>query len=396
MGCNMRCKHCGSSCENSLPDELTTAEALNFADMCGEVSLSWITLSGGEPLIRNDLFEIIKRLNYNNVLVNVITNGWLMTDKIAKSLKSSGISTVAISLDGTKEIHDEIRKPGSYKRAQNAFKILKENGIYTGCITTILNQNINILENLKDELVTMEVGSWQLQIGLLMGNFSNNPHWMITPEQMENIVNFCCETQKEGKIIVYPADCIGYYDQKIINTFGFEHFNPIWDGCNAGVNSFGLLQNGNVVGCTSMRSKEFVEGNIRQKGLKEIWNDENNFSWRRNFSQNSLKGDCKICKYSTKCLGGCFNTRLTTNGDINSENLYCTHNLRIKNFRKKLLEFNSINILLEQSQKMICENRHQEALLLLNRAKEINFGNKKIEKLMALAKTKLKSSIVDF
>ena len=160
MGCNMRCGHCGSSCAGALPGELSTDEALDLCDQIAELGLRWITLSGGEPLTRKDTPKLVKRLSRNGVKVNIITNGWLLDEEMAKKLKKSGISTVAISIDGTPKIHDSVRKEGAFEHARNAFFAMTELGIETGAVTTITKKNIDILSDLKEELISMGVKTW--------------------------------------------------------------------------------------------------------------------------------------------------------------------------------------------------------------------------------------------
>lgn len=388
MGCNMRCKHCGSSCENALEGELNTQEAFKFIDMCHEMGLMWVTISGGEPLTRKDLPLLIKRFSDKGILVNIITNGWLMNNSVAQSLKESGICTVAISVDGTEKIHDKIRKQGSFARVKEAFKLLKKHGISRTCVTTISNQNLHNLNDLKNELISIGVDSWQLQIGVPMGNFADHQDWVIKPEDMNKIIDFICETRGEGKICVYPADCIGYYNQKLIKAFKNDPMSMIWDGCNAGIRSFGILHNGDIVGCTSIRDKSFIEGNIKNMTLKEIWDSPNTFLWRRNQTKDCLKGDCKICKYATRCLGGCANVRLTINRELDSENLHCSYNLLMKKLRKKLSLIYDFEMLLNQAQKSVDSKQYQEAMFLLNRAVEINPKNNLALELQTVAKQK--------
>ncbi|BED92914.1 MAG: radical SAM protein [Candidatus Paraimprobicoccus trichonymphae] len=330
MGCNMNCGHCGSSCKEVLPDELTTEQALKFIDMCAEIGLIWVTLSGGEPLIRKDLPILIEHLTEKKIAVNMITNGWLLNTSLVKKLKNLGVSTVAISVDGLKETHDSIRKKGAFLKAVNSLKLLKNNGISAGVVTTISKKNIKELESIKKLLVSLKVDLWQIQIGLPMGNFSNQKDWLIEPEQVLEIVDFCYKTFKEGNIEIYPADCIGYYDKKLmsINCVNSK-IEETWCGCNAGIRTFGILHNGDILGCTSIRDKKYIEGNIKYNSIKEIWENPNSFNWRRNFKAENLAGNCGICNYNKKCLGGCFNTRLAINKDIYSENKYCTHNISI-------------------------------------------------------------------
>lgn len=374
MGCNMRCKHCGSSCSEPLSDELTTEEALNLCDQIAKMGLRWVTLSGGEPLTRKDIPLLVERLTSRGVSVNIITNGWLLDEGLIKELKKSGIATVAISIDGTEEIHNLIRRPGSYEQSRRAFAILKENGIQAGAVTTISKQNLGILEDMKNELLAMGVGSWQVQIGLPMGNLKERPDWLLEPEQVDDILDFCYKTAIEGKMKIFPADCIGYCTTKEMEikkiSFGTNNVR-LWDGCNAGIRGFGILQNGDILGCTSIRNKEYIEGNIRERSLREIWEDKDNFLWRRNMVKTKLSGDCASCVYGSKCLGGCPNTRLTMTGSIYGENEYCSYNVELKKLRTKYQDENDADKLFGVSQTLMQRKRYQEAAYALKRVIEL-------------------------
>lgn len=172
MGCNMRCKHCGSSCAEALPDELNTSEALEVCDQ------------------------------------------------------------------------------------------------------------------LKD----LGVNSWQLQIALPMGNFAKRPEWLIEPQDILSIIDFAYN-KIGGKLLIVLADCIGYYSNKDIKVNeNFLNDNWSWTGCGAGKHVIGILHNGDIVACTSIRDKTLVAGNIREKSLKSIWESPDSFKWNRNFDSSKLKG----------------------------------------------------------------------------------------------------------
>lgn len=378
MGCNMRCGHCGSSCAEPLADELTTEEALNLCGQIAELGLKWITLSGGEPLTRRDVPMLVERLSSSGVAVNIITNGWLLSKETAQELKERGISTVAISIDGTPEIHDRIRKEGAFEHARNAFRTMKELGIYTGAVTTITKQNIDILHELKEELIGMGVKSWQVQLGLPMGNLKERPDWVLEPEQIRDIIDFAYDTAKEGRIAIYLADCIGYYTKKEIEIKKIAYQTNLiapWDGCNAGTRGFGILQNGDILGCTSIRSKEFIEGNIRQRTLREIWEDEDNFLWRREMTKDKLSGACRNCTYGSKCLGGCPNTRLTMNGDIYSENQYCAYHLSLKQMEEKYTLYKDKESLFKLADTLMRQGEYQEAAYALKQVLHLDPEN---------------------
>lgn len=338
MACNMRCKHCGSICKEALPGELTTEQAIKFVDDCSDMNMQWISVSGGEPFMRKDLIEIIRHAIVKGIGINIITNGWFINEEVARQLGDIGSGVrVMISLEGPEYIHDFIRKEGSFERSKNSFDKLNKYGVETGCITTITKQNINYLDELKAFLIAHKVKIWQVQIGFPMGSLAKRPEWLMDPIQVRDLIDYCYKVSEEGKVKIFPADCVGYYDEKLTQVYkkSYDSDNIAeWDGCTAGIYSFGLLHNGDVIGCTSIRDKSYIEGNIKEKSLKEIWENPDNFSWRRKFTKENLKGDCLKCDYAEKCLGGCPNSRLCMNGSIYSENLYCTQNLLMKELRK--------------------------------------------------------------
>jgi radical SAM protein with 4Fe4S-binding SPASM domain len=378
MGCNMRCKHCGSSCADPLPGELSTAEALDAVDQMAGLGLKWVTLSGGEPLTRKDLPVLVAALSRKGITPNIITNGWLVSPELAKTLAGNGIATAAVSVDGTREVHDRIRKPGSYDRLKESFHILRSEGINCGAVTTISKENIAILPDIKKELTGMGVSSWQVQLGLPMGNFASRPGWVLDPAQIDDVLDFCYETNAGGEIVMYPADCLGYYSHKELrarqmafNTPGYQ----LWDGCNAGVRGFGLLHNGDILGCTSIRDREYVEGNIKERPLREIWEDDNAFRWRREMKKENLGGHCKTCKYGGKCLGGCPNTRLTINGTIYSENQYCSYNLALKCSEREIKALTDAGELFEAAQYAAKTREYQLCSQQLERLLELDGDN---------------------
>jgi len=368
MACNMRCMHCGSACSHALPDELSTEEALALCDEIGKLNMKWVTLSGGEPLTRKDWPLLAKRLNQNNVIPNIITNGWLLNEETVKMMRESGIGTVAISLDGTRETHDSIRCKGSFDIDMAAFRLLKKHGQYSGAITSINKTNLKELEQIKDILIDIGVDSWQLQICIPMGNMVNHKDKLINPEDVDAILDFCLKTALEGKIIVYPADCLGYYTEKeeLIRaiTLGSTSYSP-WSGCNAGRRGFGILHNGDILGCTSIRDRSYIEGNIRERGLVEIWNDENSFKWMRDMTRSNLDGACLGCIYGDVCLGGCPNTRLTMNGSMKSENPYCAFKVATNQLRKRIADYEKQEDLFPKALVLAQEGCLQESSVIL-------------------------------
>lgn len=371
----MRCMHCGSSCTNAMPEELTTEEALSLCDDLGKMGMKWITLSGGEPLTRKDWPLLAKGLKKNGIIPNMITNGWLLDKETVLKMRECELGTVAISLDGTEKTHDSIRREGSFERNIKAFKLLKQHGQYTGAITSVNKNNLGELPAIRDILIEAGVDSWQVQICIPMGNMAEHRENLIDAEDIETILDFCLDVAKRGDITIYPADCLGYYSEKeeLIRQYSLGSGGAgAWAGCNAGIRGFGILHNGDILGCTSIRDRSFIEGNIRERSILEIWNGADSFEWSRKMTKNDLTGECKTCAHGDICLGGCPNTRLTMNGTIHSENPYCTYRTAMLKLKEKLVSYSDSETLFKTAQRFAREEAYQEAAMILEKLKESN------------------------
>ncbi len=342
MGCNMRCKHCGSICEEALEGELNTAEAFALCDDFKRLGMKYITLSGGEPTVRKDWHLIVEKLNKVGVEPRMITNGWLLDSEIINKAEEAGLKVLAISIDGLKTTHDYMRKKDSFRRDIEALNLIKVSKIKSAVITTVNKRTLEELEELKNVFIENGVETWQLQLALPMGTFKQHKDLFLEPDDVDRVLDFAYECSKEGKIRITLADCIGYYDIRSMeirkNSFKDSY---IWSGCGAGKHSFGILHNGDIVGCTSMREGMYIEGNIRTTNLYDIWNDGSKFLWNRNLTKKDLAGNCKECIYGDLCLGGCANTRTCQSNTVYSGNDYCIYSNEINKLKEYIEELDS-------------------------------------------------------
>lgn len=334
MGCNLRCEHCGSACTTGMPDELTTEESLALIDEVMKLRPVVFVLAGGEPFMRKDWEILVKRISSYDVKLRIITNGTLITPYVVEKLVESNINIIGVSIDGNCELHNRMRNRNCYQQCIDVLQILNEAGISTAVNTTIVEQNLSSLPQLYEDLQKVGAMSWQLQLGVSSGRLAEHKGWMLPPDEIEKIVDFSYQTNmEEGYPRVFLADTIGYYSKKEILSrqmaYQCKEF-PVWDGCNAGINSLGIRHNGDIVGCLSIRDSQFTEGNIRARSVVDIWNDSNSFAWRRHFSLDKMTGFCKTCIYAEKCLGGCTNMRLCTKGSIYQSNDYCMYKINVE------------------------------------------------------------------
>ena len=375
VACNMRCKHCGSSCTDKQADELTTEEALDLCDQLADLGMRYITLSGGELTLRDDWHLIAKRLTDHGIVTSMITNGWLLDDEMIAKAKDAGIRTIAISIDGLQKTHDSIRRPGSFERDLKNIKKIREANIFPCAVTTIHEGNFPELEEMYQCFLDAGVDSWQMQIALPMGNFSHHKDLYLKKERISQIIDFCY-SKIDGDIYMCPADCIGYFTEKERILKGKMHNTTYtWSGCPAGKRTIGILCNGDIVGCTSIRDKQYIAGNIRKTPLREIWESPDSFQWNRQLKKEDLKGICHDCIYGDQCLGGCTNSRYCFGGDIYSENEYCAWNYDMKEYEQGIAQCEDEEELSEFASECFTQKQYQPALFAVKKLMSMNKDN---------------------
>ena len=344
LKCNMRCKHCGSYAGKDRVNEMSLEQMLDVADQLADMGLRRITLSGGEPLLRENWDAIAQRLIERGVRVGMISNGYFMLDNIEKferlkKLKGPGcMEIVAMSVDGLRETHDSFRRvPGSWDRIRDAYEALNKIGIYTAAITSISNNNIKELDQMLQQFLKWKVKAWQLQTLFGGGRMREFPELMPGPEGVEIVARFIAQTRLDRyPILVYPADCVGFCTElePLINECP-------WHGCQAGLTSCGIEANGNVKGCLSLcpelqENNPFVEGNLHTEKLVDIWNKPGAFAYNREFDPSKAEGCCADCRHLERCRCGC-----TAQSYFSSGTAYCDPYCMTAERRRKAGEMRS-------------------------------------------------------
>jgi len=332
LRCNMNCAHCGSEAGPERGQELDHKEALDVCRQLGQMGCEVLTLLGGEPFMREDWDDLALCLDEYGVKVNAITNGYLMDQALVDRIKKARLANVAISLDGLQETHEKIRrKRGSYQKVLDGLSLLRQNEVSSAMVTTVCKDNLAELDRIY--LVALERGVeiWQLQIGVPRGRLCEHSDFIIQPEDLLILEQFVLRVRQDGRIRVDIADNIGYFgrNEEVLRP-SIPGRLPFWTGCFAGMQALGIEANGDIKGCLSMPSiPEFIEGNIRQEPLADIWNKPGNFAYNRDFHTGLLEGDCAECKYNYICRGGCKSTAFCFSGSI-FNNPYCLYRVEKK------------------------------------------------------------------
>jgi len=328
LACNIRCRHCASAAGRPRESELTLDEALGLCEQLPALAVQEVDFTGGEPLVREDWWRIAERLQALSITTRMVTNGLLLTPETVERMRSVGMATVAVSVDGLEEVHDRIRSsPGLFRRVLAGMARVSAAGIRLSAITAVNALNLPTLPALLHLFDSVGVDIWQLQPILPQGRTLASPELVLSDEEYVRIARFVRDARHEtrnGKLNVVPADSLGYFTEL---DFG----DPQWRGCTAGLASVGIRSDGRVTGCLSM-SDDLVEGSLRERDLWDIWFDEKTFPYSRRFTPASLGPECASCALAEQCRGGCTSMSYGCTGRLHNDP-FCLTSIRRRNRR---------------------------------------------------------------
>ncbi|MFX1277562.1 MAG: radical SAM protein [Promethearchaeota archaeon] len=296
LKCNSKCIHCGSSAGEIRSDELNTEEGLGLIKDLKKCGYKGIALMGGEPLIRDDWFELAQEVKENNLELSIVTNGLNLNKQIEK-IKKLNPECTCLSLDGgSPKIHDYLRGvKGAFQKTIDGIKLLKKKEVPVSVITTVSKTNFKELDAIKNILLDQNI-AWQIQIALPIGRFPRD--LVISEEQFYTLALFIAINVKKytyKRLPVIGGHCMGHFSRFIPNLGLIP-----WIGCQAGNSVLGIQSNGNIKGCLTLPDK-FIEGNIREKSLKEIIETIK-------MRKKHLISYCIRCDLLDECKGGCLGT----------------------------------------------------------------------------------------
>ena len=314
LACCFNCRYCGSRAGKARENELSTEECLSVADQLASLGCRRVSMIGGEVFMRPDWERLVSRLTSQGVRVAIITNGFLFREEHIEALKRARVESVAVSVDGLQKTHDAYRLEGSFERAMNAIDVLSANGIPVSVITTLNHANEGELEGLYEALKKKPLGAWQIQACSPMGNASEGGvDHRIDPLK---VIDFLENNMYSAPFPMGIADNIGYFTEDEDRLRGRREGGAPFAGCRAGLSAIGIDSVGNVRGCESMYDERFNEGNLREKSLKEIWEDPEAFAYNRKFRPSLLTGACASCEMGPYCAGGCRSYNYFTHGKL--------------------------------------------------------------------------------
>ncbi len=324
--CNLACPHCYIDANNrTSSDELTTSEGRALIDDAATLRAPIILFSGGEPLVRSDVFDLGAYAVSRGLRVGLSTNGTLITHDVAERIAETGISYVGVSVDGTERTHDEFRKrEGAFAAAITGLENARDAGIKTGIRFTVNKYNISDLPATTDLLITHRVPRFCLYHLVYAGRASESLD--ITNEQRIYVMNYLIERvpalAKHGIEVLTTdnhADGIHVMQSTTGYSEGQMRLLRAHGGCSAGQKIVNIDPEGNVRPCQFWQNGSV--GSIRTVRLTEMWEHPNELLKALRDKKANLTGRCGACTYVDVC-GGC-RVRAGASGDIWGDDPSC-------------------------------------------------------------------------
>ncbi len=352
--CNLTCKHCYSISANThFPGELSTKEVFTVMDDLKAFGVPVLILSGGEPLLRPDIFDVGKRAKKMGFYVGLSSNGTLIDEHNIQEIKAVGFDYVGVSIDGLRENNDAFRQmQGGFDAALNGIKLCKQNGIKAGWRFTLTEQNSADLPALLDIMDEHGVEKFYLShlnySGRGKRNRKGDAYFQTTREAMDLLFDRAWNDVVAGKNTEYVTgnnDADGVY----LLHWAKERFPERaellkqhltqWGGNSSGINISNIDNLGNVHPDTFWWNHHL--GNVKERPFSDIWkNTQDELMLGLRQSPRAIKGRCSKCAYFSICGG---NTRVRAysfDGDFWGEDPGCyldNHEIGLSNEEAELL-----------------------------------------------------------
>ena len=298
LRCNVSCRHCGSDCRKlASVSDMPRGDFFRVLDSIARATdphRVFVTITGGEPLLRDDLELCGQGIFERGFPWGIVTNGLALSPARLESLRKAGMHSITISLDGLEESHNWMRRhPQSFQRVDEALQLLPQYPRIASDVVTCVNQrNYDELPSIRDYLISKGITHWRIYSIFPVGRAANDPQMQITSRQFRGMLDFIRQTRREGTIDAsYGCEgFLGRYEGEVRDMF-FD--------CQAGVTVGSVMADGAIAACASIRA-DYAQGNIYHDDFMQVWEERYLPYRQRDWMR---KGECAECRYSRYCRG---------------------------------------------------------------------------------------------
>ncbi|MEG6502396.1 MULTISPECIES: heme b synthase [unclassified Desulfovibrio] len=328
--CNLACKHCRAEAHpEPYPGELSTTEAKALIDTFTEVGRPIIIFTGGDPMMRPDVYDLVAYAHSKGLPCAFSPNGTLITPESAQKIKAAGVNRCSISIDGADAAsHDSFRGvPGAFEASMRGIEYLKAAGVPFQINTTVTRNNLTSFKKIFELCERIGAAAWHIFLLVPMGRAAGLADQVITAQEYEDVLHWLYDFRKTTKMHL-KATCAPHY-YRIMRQRAKEEgmsvtpenfgMDALTRGCLGGTGFCFISHVGQVQPCGYL---ELDCGNIRQTPFPKIWRESKHFLQFRD--QSCYTGKCGECEYHKVC-GGCRARAHSMDGDHMGEEPLCTY-----------------------------------------------------------------------
>ncbi len=335
--CNLACVHC-RACAQAQPaiGELTTAEVKALIDDIAALAAPVFIISGGEPLLRPDIFDIARYAGDRGLRAVMSPNGTLITRQVAREIAAAGIRRISVSIDGSSAArHDGVRGvAGAFDAALAGLAACRAQGVGFQLNTTVLRQTLDDLPAVHR--LAVELGSQAWHVFMLVPTGRGRPDDEITPQEYERVLRWIYETTQTSPVPI-RVTCGPHY-MRLVATRRQRtgaaaecapaggnppaHLDGASRGCLAGNGYCFISYRGEVFPCGYL---PLPAGSVREQPFHRIYQEAELFRTLRDLSR--LEGKCGACEHAPVC-GGCRARAYSASGNVLGEEPFCLYRPR--------------------------------------------------------------------
>ncbi|SPD71772.1 Radical SAM domain protein [uncultured Desulfobacterium sp.] len=328
--CNLNCIHCrAASGRGPYAGELDTNKSIEILNEISSIGSPIVILTGGEPLLRGDIFDLAKHGTAKGLRMVMATNGSLLTPEIIRKIKSSGIKRVSVSIDGAdKGQHDQFRMvDGAFEKSLSGVRQLQEAGVEFQINTTVTRHNFHNISDILGLSVSLGAVAHHLFLLVPTGRAREMKDQEIGAAEYEQLLHWFYQMRDKVPLHL-KATCAPHYyrilrqeasskgEKVTIETYGLDAMTR---GCLGGTSFCFISYDGIVQPCGYL---ELNCGDLKQSTFSTIWHGSEKFGQLREFS--AYKGKCGRCEYIRVC-GGCRARAFEATGDFLAEEPLCAY-----------------------------------------------------------------------
>lgn len=317
--CNLRCRHCVVSAGEECSDELCFEDCCRLIDEFADFEVGQLILSGGEPLIRKDFFDIAEYAASKGIMIQVATNGTLIDEHAAEKLANIG-ARAQVSLDSSVPvIHDDFRQSsGSWKRTVDGIKLLVRAGVPVTLAAAVTTMNVDNIPELYELGKELEVQTFRILPFVPSGRGKGAFDLEVKPKRMRELTEFLLSKRYSDGPEIAPMEFECTFQP--IPEQGVETNPDTRIGCDGAIGYCTVTSKGDVLPCNYFEGAD-VE-NVKDRSFRWIWDNSRFLNYFRSLKASDMKGKCSRCQWLPVCRGSCIAANFTRR-DIFQANCHC-------------------------------------------------------------------------